>query len=181
MGLRFRTIALGAALGLCPWLAAPCLAQQAAPAPGTVTGVVDVIGMTGIKDHAKGSLAIDGGNLQFSNSKAKASVAITSLQDVVTGNDSQRAIHGTLGTLTMFAPYGGGRFLSLFRAKLDTLTLKYSDASGAVHGAIFTMPVGKADELKKQLVGLGAHTTIPMEEEKKAPDAKPAGGAGGKP
>jgi len=181
MGLLYRTIALGAALGVCAWLAVPCGAQQAAPAPGSVTGVHQVIGMTGIKEHAKGSLTVDGGNLLFSTSKSKATVAITSLQDVVTGNDSQRAIHGTLGALTMLAPYGGGRFLSLFRSKLDTLTIQYADASGAVHGAIFTLPVGKADELKKQLVAQGAHTSIPMEEEKKAPDAKPAGGTGGKP
>jgi hypothetical protein len=170
MGLLDRKMALGAALGVCAWLAAPCGAQQAAP----VTGVVQVIGMTGIKEHAKGSLAIDGGNLQFSNAKAKASVAIASLQDIVTANDSQRAIHGTLGTLTMFAPYGGGRFLSLFRSKLDTLTIEYLDANGGMHGAIFTMPLGKADPLKRQLVGLGGHTTIPLEDEKKAPETKPA-------
>jgi hypothetical protein len=177
MGLRDRKIALGAALSACAWLAAPCGAQQAAP----VTGVVQVIGMSGIKEHANGSLAIDGGNLQFSNSKAKASVAIASLQDIVTGNDSQRALHGTLGTLTMFGPYESGRFLSLFRSKLDTLTIQYVDASGAVHGAIFTMPVGKADALKKQLVALGAHTTIPVVDEKKAPDSKPAAGKEEKP
>jgi hypothetical protein len=177
MGLLDSRIALGAALSACSWLAAPCGAQQAAP----VTGVVEVIGMAGIKEHAKGSLAIDGGNLQFSNSKAKASVAIVSLQDIVTGNDSQRVLHGTLGTLTMFAPYESGRFLSLFRSKLDTLTIQYVDASGAVHGAIFTMPVGKADALKKQLVALGAHTTIPVVDEKKAPDTKPAAGKEEKP
>jgi hypothetical protein len=170
MGLRDGRIALGAALSVCAWLAVPSGAQQPAP----VTGVEQVIGMAGIKEHAKGSLAIDGGNLQFSNSKAKASVAIASMQDIVTANDSQRAIHGTLGTLTMFAPYGGGRFLSLFRSKLDTLTIQYVDTSGAVHGAIFTMAVGKADALKKQLVALGGHTTIPIEDEKKAPETKPA-------
>ncbi len=30
-----------------------------------------------------------------------------------------------MGTLSMFAPYGCGRFLSLFRSKLDTLTIQY--------------------------------------------------------
>jgi len=171
MGLLDRKMALGAAaMSLCAWLAAPCGAQQAAP----VSGVVQVIGMTGIKEHAKGSLAIDGGNLLFSNSKTKASVAIASMQDIVTGNDSQRAVHGTLGTLSMFGPYGSGRFLSLFRSKLDTLTIEYVDASGAMHGAIFTMPLGKADALKRQLMGLGGHTTIPLEDEKKAPETKPA-------
>jgi hypothetical protein len=170
MGLCHKKFALGAALSACGWLAVPCGAQQPAP----VSGVVQVIGMSGIKEHAKGSLAIDGGNLQFSNSKAKTSVAITSLQDIVTGNDSQRVFRGTVGALTMFAPYYSGRFLSLFRSKLDTLTIQYVDEAGGVHGAIFTMAPGKADPLKKQLLALGGHTTILPEEEKKAPETKPA-------
>ena len=160
-----RRAALGAALLVCAVLAVPCSAQQAAP----VTGVVQVIGMTGIKEHAKGSLSIDNGSLQFANSKAKASVAATSIQDIVTGNDSQRVIRGTLGTLTIFAPYYSGRFLSLFRTKLDSLTIQYTDSAGGVHGAVFTLPVGKADILKKQLLDLGAHTTIPTVDESKPP------------
>ena len=61
--------------------------------------------------------------------------------------------------LSMAAPYGGGRFLSLFRTKIDTLTIRYRDAEGGLHGAIFTMPVGKADGIKKELLASGAHTT----------------------
>jgi hypothetical protein len=58
----------------------------------------------------------------------------------------------------MAAPYGGGRFLSLFRNKIDTLTVEYRDADGAFHGAIFMMPVGTAEEIKKELIAQGAHT-----------------------
>jgi hypothetical protein len=63
----------------------------------------------------------------------------------------------------MAAPYGSGRFLSLFRSKLDTLTLKYRDTDGGLHGAIFAMPVGKAEAIKKELLAAGAHTTAPAE------------------
>jgi len=66
-----------------------------------------------------------------------------------------------VGTLTMFAPYESGRFLSLFRSKLDTLTIQYRDADGGLHGVIFTTPVGTADVIKNELIGLGAHTSIP--------------------
>jgi len=169
---RNNSLAWGVALVALGASAAPCLAQQQQPA--AVTGVEQVIGLTGIKDHAKGTLSIENGSLQFTHSKDKATVAATSMQDIVTGNDSQRAIHGALGTLTMFGPYGSGRFLSLFRTKLDTLTIQYSDSAGAVHGAIFTVPVGKAEVLKKQLLDLGAHTTIPLVDDSKAPDAKNA-------
>ena len=64
-----------------------------------------------------------------------------------------------LERLSMAAPYGGGRFLSLFRTKIDTLTIRYRDANGGLHGAIFTMPVGKADGIKKELLANGAHAT----------------------
>jgi hypothetical protein len=74
----------------------------------------------------------------------------------------------------MFAPYGGGRFLGLFRSKLDTLSIQYRDADGGLHGAIFTMGTGKADPLKKEMVAQGAHTSIPIPDDAANPDAKPA-------
>ena len=151
----------------------PCNAQQ----PAAPIKVDQITGLTGVKNKTKGSITIDNGNLRFAHGKSSVDVAAASMQDVVTGNDSQRMIHGTLGTLTMVAPYGSGRFLSLFRTKLETLTIKYQDADGGLHGAIFTMPVGNAEGLKKELVAHGAHTSVPIQEDAdktsaKAPDAK---------
>ena len=135
-------------------------AQQPAPA----TKVVQVMGLAGVKNNTGGRLALESGNLRFSHEQAKVDVAATSMEDVITGNDSQRLVHGTLGTLTMFAPYESGRFLSLFRTKLDTLTIKYRDTDGGLHGAVFTMAAGKAEVLKKELLAQGAHTSVPIEE-----------------
>jgi hypothetical protein len=151
----------------------PSNAQQ----PAAPIKVDQIMGLAGVKNKTKGSITIENGNLRFAHGKTKVDLAATSMQDVVTGNDSQRLIHGTLGMLTMVAPYGSGRFLSLFRAKLDTLTIKYRDADGGLHGAIFTMGVGKAEALKKELVADGAHTSIPAQEDPdktstKAPNAK---------
>ena len=36
---------------------------------------------------------------------------------------------------------------------------QYRDPDGGLHGAIFTMPVGTAEVIKKELVAQGAHTT----------------------
>jgi hypothetical protein len=151
----------------------PSNAQQ----PAAPIKVNQITGLAGVKNKTKGSITIENGNLRFAQGKTNVDLAATSMQDVVTGNDSQRAIHGTLGTLTSVAPYGSGRFLSLFRTKLETLTIKYRDADGSLHGAIFTMPVGKAEGLKKELVAHGAHTSVPIQEDAnktsaKAPDAK---------
>jgi ABC-type glycerol-3-phosphate transport system substrate-binding protein len=122
-------------------------------------------------EYTKGKVKVENGNLRFAHGKAKTELAVSTIEDVVTGNDSQRAVHGFVGTLTMFAPYGGGRFLSLFRTKLDTLTLQYRDADGGLHGVIFTMDVGKADPLKKLLVAQGAHTSLPTPDAPAASDA----------
>jgi hypothetical protein len=139
------------------------LASFAQQQPGSAVKVVQIKGLLGIKDNTKGKLTVEGRSLHFVHETAKSDLAVASMEDVVTGADSQRVVHGTLGTLTMLAPYGSGRFLSLFRTKLDTLTIEYRDADGGLHGAIFAMPVGKADIIKKDLIAQGAHTTIAPE------------------
>jgi len=151
-----------------PWGRISC-AQQTADS----VQVKQLTGLVGVKNKTNGTVKVENGNLQFVHAKVKTELAVSTIEDVVTGNDSQRALHGFVGTLTMFAPYGGGRFLSLFRTKLDTLTLQYRDADGALHGAIFTMGVGKADPLKRILVEQGAHTSIPTPEASAAADSKP--------
>jgi len=129
--------------------------------PQKPTKAVQLTGLAGVKNNTKGILTVGDGNLRFTHSKSTSDLAVPSIQDVVTGSDSQRVIRGTLGTLSMFGPYGSDRFMSLFRTKLDTLTIQYRDADGGLHGVIFTSPVGTAEPTKDELVGLGAHTSIP--------------------
>jgi len=130
---------------------------------------VQLTGLTGVKDNAKGTLNVENGQLHFVHGKASADVSAASIQDVVTGSDSQKAVGKTIGIMSMAAPYGGGRVLSLFRTKIDTLTVEYRDADGALHGAIFTLPVGAAEGIKKELVAQGAHTTATGEPSPVAP------------
>src|SRR6266403_2068255 len=119
---------------------------------------VQLIGLAGIKQDAKGMLSVADGNLQFVHAKKSSDVSVASIQDVVTGADTEKAVGKTIGMMSMAAPYGGGRFLSLFRKKIDTLTVQYRDTDGGLHGAIFTMPVGAADVIKKELLAQGART-----------------------
>ena len=137
----------------------------------TTFKVVHVIGLEAIQHNAKGKVTVSKDALTFATGPTKSDLPIAGIQDVLTGADSQRLIHGSLGTLTMFAPYGSGRFLSLFRQKLDTLTIEYRDSNGGLHGAIFTLPQGQAAALKGQLVAAGAKATpVPAE------DSTPASG-----
>jgi len=129
----------------------------------TVVKVVQLTGLPRVKQDAKGKLSVENGNLHFTSGKTVSDVSASSILDVVTGSDSQKAVGKTIGMLSMAAPYGGGRMVSLFRKKIDTLTVQYLDADGGLHGAIFTMPVGSADVIKNDLVAQGAHTTAPPE------------------
>lgn len=144
--------------------------EKTAPVKG-----VHVLGLENVSRNLKGTLSVEPAALRFDTGapggpgRATADVSIGSIEDVWTGDDSKRLIGGPVGTLTMFAPYGSGRFLSLFRLKIDVLTVEYRDAQGALHGVVFTLPVGQAAALKKQLVARGARASVPVEEETKKP------------
>lgn len=134
----------------------------------TVMKVVQLTGLPGVKENAKGKLSVENGNLHFTSNKTSSDVTASSIQDVITGTDSQKAVGKTLGTLSIAAPYGGGRVVSLFRKKIDTLTVEYRDADGAYHGVIFTMPLGTANGIQKELIVQGAHTTVAPEQAESA-------------
>ncbi len=158
-------------------LVAGCLlacstASLIAQEPVATSNVVHVLGLEGVKKKAKGNLFVSSGEVRFEAGTAKAEVAIASIQDIFTNADNKRLIGGMLGTLTMFAPYESDRFLSLFRRGIDVLTLKYRDTKGALHGVIFILPKGQAPLVKKQMVALGAHASIPVEEEGQKPGRK---------
>ncbi|HXX43508.1 MAG TPA: hypothetical protein VEJ38_02180 [Candidatus Acidoferrales bacterium] len=137
-------------------------AQSNAPASFNVK---HVIGLQAVQHNTKGQATVSKDALTFTSGPTKSDLAISGIEDVQTGVDSQRIIGGTIGTLTMVAPYGSGRFLSLFREKIDTLTIEYRDTNGGLHGAIFTLPKGLASALKAQLVAAGAKASpVPAQE-----------------
>jgi hypothetical protein len=133
-----------------------------------VVKAVQLTGLPGVKENAKGKLSVENGNLHFISGKSNADVSTSSIQDVITGGDSEKAVGKTLGMLSMAAPYGGGRVVSLFRKKIDTLTVEYRDADGAFHGAILTMPLGTADAIKKELIAQGAQLIVEPEQARSA-------------
>ena len=145
-------------------LAAPCLAQDANTGNAiSFANTKEVLGLDGMKHNVSGTLAAENGSLVFTKGKKKVVVPAASITEVLTGKDTERAIGGTVGIVTMFAPYGGGRFLSLFRTKIDTLAIQYVDTSGGIHGAVFILRQGNAAGAKKALLSQGARTSVPAE------------------
>ncbi|WP_035356896.1 hypothetical protein [Edaphobacter aggregans] len=131
------------------------------PQQQTPTKSTAIIGLDGVKNRTEGMMNINDGKLCFVHSGTKSQIPAAAIEDVVTADDSQRVIRGTLGTLSMFGPYGSGRVLSMLRSKLDSLTIQYRDDHGGLHGVVFTMPVGSAEPFKQELITQGAHTTMP--------------------
>lgn len=173
-----KTIAFNDELGRTsevPILSRTTAAPQAAPAAHSALvpiRSVHLFGLPGVKNSTKGTLSVTGDTLHFASSKGTSDIPLTNVDDVLTGNDSQRVVRGKLGTLSMFGPYGSGRFLSLFRSKLDTVTIKYRDSDGGLHGTVFTMAVGQAEPLKQELVARGAHSSTVIEVEASVDSSK---------
>jgi hypothetical protein len=141
-----------------PWT--PYFGQEAHQATSSgLPKVVSVLGLENVKWNSTGTLTVQDGKLQFKSAKAQAEINTSSIRDVFTAEDSQRMLGGTVGTVTTIAaPYGSGRIISLFREKIDALTLEFDDVNGGLHGAIFTLPKGQAEPVKKELLTQGAHS-----------------------
>jgi hypothetical protein len=169
-----------ALLTLLIWVSTGMLAQnsggQTSSAAASETNVTHVLGFEGTSNNAKGKLSIQGSAVQFQKgADTAAQVNISSIQDVILGEQSKQlgGLPMTLGKAA--TPYGGGRVISLFaHKKYDTLTLVYFDTNGGLHGAIFQLNKGRGQAIRDELVAKGAHVT-PAEDEpakQSTPEAK---------
>jgi hypothetical protein len=164
-------ISFAMALALAVFAICGANAQQTSK---SANSVIALTGLTGVKDNVKGTLTVENGELHFVSGKKSSDVPAASIDDVVTGEDTQAAVGKTVSNLSMVAPYGSGRFLALFRTKFDTLTLRYRDENGALHGVIFALPTSAAEPIKKELLAQGAHTSLGEERAASAPANSPS-------
>ncbi|MGA2591038.1 MAG: hypothetical protein ABSH32_14055 [Bryobacteraceae bacterium] len=136
-------------------------------APGTTAAanpmVRHVIGLDKIKRNATGTLTVQDGALEFQTGKAGNKVPVSAIDDIFIGTETTQS-GGKTGTVmktaAIAAPYESGKALSiLMRTKVDILTVSYHDPEGALHGAIFALPIGQAAPMRAQLIQAGAHTS----------------------
>ena len=166
--LTTAVIALSATAG------AQSSAQSTSQAADATPQVMQILGLEDVKPNAKGTLTVNANGLEFRGAASHAQIPIASIEDIFTGEDNRQAGGKALMVAKMGVPYGGGRVLSLFtKEKYDSLTVAYRDEHGGLHGALFTMPVGQANDIKKQLVAQGAKTSIPVEETGETKDTAP--------
>ena len=116
-----------------------------------------LLGLENTKSNCNGTLSIQDNALQFQHgSKPGALVKIASIQAVFLGSQSKQVGGLPMKLGKAAAPYGGGRVLSLFaHKKYDTLTLKYVDSAGGVHGTIFQLSKGQGELVTDELAARG--------------------------
>jgi len=144
--------------------------QPKPPAADSTPQFTHVLGLEDVKHNANGKLSVNEGGLDFRGSASHAQIPVASIEDIFTGEDSHQTGGKLLTLAKMGVPYGGGRVLSLLtHEKFEILTVEYRDENGGLHGALFTMPLGQATIIKKQLIARGAKASIPVNEDAAAP------------
>jgi len=149
-------------------LAAAGLVSAQPAATTTNPNVRHVIGLDTIKRDATGKLTVQGGALQFNTDKSESKVPIASIDDIFIGTETTQSggkTGRTVKIVAIAAPYESGKVLTLLmRTKVDILTVSFHDPDGALHGAIFALPIGQAALMRTQLVQAGAHSS-PLENQ----------------
>jgi len=108
----------------------------------------------------KGTLKVENGNLQFVHGKTNVDITAASIQDVVTGDDTQRSVGGTVGVMSMAAPVRRWAVLeSIPQEKRYAHRSAPAMWTGAYTAQSSRCPVGAANAIKTQLVSEGAHAT----------------------
>jgi hypothetical protein len=148
---------------------APAQTSTSSPAPPAAAAnpnVRHIIGLDAAKRNATGKLTVQDGVLQFrtgADSTAVEKVPVASIDDVFIGTETTQSGGKTgrvIKTAAIAAPYEGGKALTiLMRTKVDILTVSFHDPDGALHGAIFALPIGLAGPMRAQLIQAGAHVS----------------------
>ena len=137
---------------------------SSAPSPAAAPNpdVRHVIGLDTVKHNAIGKLTVHDSVLEFKAGKAGNKVPVPAIDGIFVGTETTQS-GGTAGrVIKMAAPYESGKALTiLMRTKVDILTVSFHDPEGAVHAAIFALPIGLADPMRAQLVQAGAHSGTP--------------------
>jgi hypothetical protein len=136
--------------------------SAATPAAANLN-VRHIVGLDTVKRNATGTLTVQGDALDFKNGNAENKVAIASIDDIFIGTETTQSGGKTgtaVKTVAIAAPYGSGKALTLMmRTKVDILTVSFHDPGGAMHGAIFALPIGQAEQMRAQLIQAGAHAS----------------------
>jgi hypothetical protein len=156
-----------------PALPAQTLKAASGTSGASTTLVVrHIIGLEKISSQKSGRLSVQNGAMQFEDGKDAAKVPASSIDAIFVGSETTQSggrVGRVVKTASIAAPYSSGKVLTLLlRTKVDILTVSYHDAGGALHAAIFALPIGQAAELRTQLIASGAREGAGQELKERA-------------
>jgi hypothetical protein len=163
-GLMKRIAALIVALSAAGFASAQTsAASDSGPAAAANPNARHIIGLDTVKRNAAGKLTVQDGALKFGTGNIGSNIPVASIDDVFIGTETTQA-GGKKGRAVKIAaiasPYETGRVLPLLmRTKVDILTVSFHDSGGALHGAVFALPIGQAEQMRAQLIQAGAHAS----------------------
>jgi hypothetical protein len=147
-------------------------AQPVEDPPGAATSAVSstawhsnqatlLVGLTGIKNNAKGSLLLSPTALIFSTAESHASIDRATMLSVSVG-DERMEMGGTAGRITRAViPFGGGAAVATVSNKeVSLLTIQFRDDHDALHGAVFLLPKNEAVAAQQQLGSIDARLRV---------------------
>jgi hypothetical protein len=134
----------------------------AADKPGELTAT-HLVGAPALKSGESAKVTVADGSLQLSGKIATANIKLSSIEDILTSTEATQA-GGKAGTAAragaMAAPYDTGAVLTLILwTKVDLITVLYRGETGGLHSVLLTVPKGKAEPLRSQLIAAGAHAS----------------------
>jgi hypothetical protein len=146
-------------IALVSLLSAATLAPAQTPAANP--NVRHVIGLEAVKRNVTGKLTVQDGALEFKTGAVETKIPVSSIDDVFIGTETTQGGGKTgkvIKAASHAAPYDSGAAVTiLLRTKVDILTVSFHDPDGALHGAIFALPIGQAEQMRAQLIQAGAH------------------------
>jgi hypothetical protein len=136
-------------------------ATTPAPTAPANPNVRHIVGLETIKRNSTGKLTVQEGMLEFKTGNADKKVPVSAIDGIYVGTETTQAGGKTgqaVKTAAIAAPYESGAALTiLMRTKVDILTVSFHDPDGAIHAAIFALPIGRGEQMRAQLAEAGAH------------------------
>jgi len=131
-----------------------------------------IIGLEKISSQKGGKLSVQDGAMKFEDGKDTVQVPAPSIDAIFVGSETTQSggkVGRVVKTAAIAAPFESGKVLTLLmRTKVDILTVSYRDAGGALHAAIFAVPIGQASDLRTRLVAAGARDGAGQELKERA-------------
>jgi hypothetical protein len=143
-------------------LVVPALAALADDSAVPVTAT-HLVGIPSLKSGERAKLTVQDGTLQVAGKAATVNIKLSTIEDILTSTEATQA-GGNAGTAArvgaMAAPYDTGAVLTLILwTKVDLMTVLYRGDNGGLHSILLTVPKGKAEPMRSQLLAAGAHAS----------------------